>query len=161
MTARRILLVSALLTSGAGFLAAPAIAAPRDCGSATEHRDFLEHRAERLEQEQKKLHEVLKLTANQESAWKALVAAESPAAKAELWNRDEWAKLSTPEREEKRLEQAKAHQQRLSEHLAALKDFYAVLTPEQKKTFDEFHSSRRAGKHGDRPQHPDVAPNKP
>jgi protein CpxP len=46
------------------------------------------------------------------------------------------------------LERMKEQQSRMTEHVLALKDFYAVLTPEQKKTFDDFHSSAQSGKRG-------------
>jgi hypothetical protein len=34
------------------------------------------------------------------------------------------------------------------EHVVALKEFYAVLTPEQKKILDDFHAVPQRGKHG-------------
>ena len=46
-------------------------------------------------------------------------------------------KLNAPQRLEKGLEHMKAMEAKLTEHLAALKEFYAVLTPEQQKTFDQ------------------------
>ena len=58
---------------------------------------------------------------------------------------EEWAKLTTPERADKMVERMREQQSRMFEHVAALKEFYAVLTPEQKKTFDDFHSSMRPG----------------
>jgi len=49
-----------------------------------------------------------------------------------------------------RMKEQQAHQ---VAHVAAITDFYAVLTPEQKKTFDEFHSAPMAGKHGKARRH--------
>ena len=57
----------------------------------------------------------------------------------------EWAKLTTPERADKMLERSKAHQAQQAEHVAALKEFYAVLTAEQKKVFDDFHANMQGG----------------
>ena len=46
-------------------------------------------------------------------------------------------KLHAPQRLGKGIEHMKAMETTMTEHLAALKEFYAVLTPEQQKTFDE------------------------
>jgi protein CpxP len=83
-------------------------------------------------------------------------------AKPEPGKPEDWAKLTTPERADKMMERMREHQSRMFEHLVALKDFYAVLTPEQKKTFDDFHSAPRPGmraKPGPRPS--ESAPTKP
>jgi Spy/CpxP family protein refolding chaperone len=56
---------------------------------------------------------------------------------------EDWTKLKAPERAEKMLEMAKARQARMAEHVTALKALYAVLTPEQQKTFEDFHSAPR------------------
>ncbi|HEY0584631.1 MAG TPA: Spy/CpxP family protein refolding chaperone, partial [Pseudoduganella sp.] len=48
-----------------------------------------------------------------------------------------------PERMEKRIEMAKARLARMESNLAATKTFYATLTPEQQKVFDE-----KAGRFG-------------
>ena len=49
---------------------------------------------------------------------------------------------------EKMLDAQKQHQEAMSKHVAALKDFYAQLTPEQKKTFDEQTQWGRQGRRG-------------
>jgi Spy/CpxP family protein refolding chaperone len=54
------------------------------------------------------------------------------------------------------LEMMKERQVRMGEHVAALKEFYAVLTPEQKATFDKFHSGPRHGMHGKLDRRNDV-----
>ena len=51
-------------------------------------------------------------------------------------DRAEMEKMAAPERMEKMLGMMKDREARMSSHLAALKTFYAILTPEQKKTFD-------------------------
>jgi hypothetical protein len=38
------------------------------------------------------------------------------------------------------LELSTRHQLRMTEHVAALKDFYALLGADQKKTFEAFHA---------------------
>jgi Spy/CpxP family protein refolding chaperone len=53
----------------------------------------------------------------------------------------------------------KEHQAHQTEHVAALKEFYAVLTPDQKKVFDDFHSGPRNGGRG-KSKHPAAEPSK-
>ncbi len=91
-----------------------------------------EHAAKR----QARLAEALKLTPAQQSAWAAYQAAGKPGAavRPEHGSR---ATLSAPARMEQRLAMAKQHIAVMETRLAALNTFYAVLTPEQKKVFDE------------------------
>ena len=83
------------------------------------------------------LHDKLKLTAQQESAWKKFAAVKPIADPSTRPDPAEMAKLNAPQRLEKGLEHMRAMETRMTEHLAALKEFYAVLTPEQQKIFDE------------------------
>lgn len=46
------------------------------------------------------------------------------------------------------LEFAKARQEQMSEHVAALKAFYATLTPEQQQIFEDHHAAPRRGMRG-------------
>lgn len=137
-----------LLVSGLAALAVPALAQPGGgCGPMEGGwGGFREHRDERMQQHQKALHDALKLSPEQEGAWKKFSESMQPPAKAERGKPEEGAKLTMPERAEKMLELAKQRQERMGEHLAALKTFYATLTPEQKKTFDEFHTGPRGGR---------------
>lgn len=88
------------------------------------------------------LHDKLKLTAQQETAWKKFAASQPIPAKAERLDPAEMEKLHAPQRLEKGLEHMRAMEARMTEHLAALKEFYAALTPEQQKIFDEDHPYR-------------------
>ena len=83
------------------------------------------------------LHDKLKLTAQQETAWKKFAAVNPMADKSARPDPAEMAKLNAPQRLEKGLEHMKTMEAKMTEHLAALKEFYAVLTPEQQKIFDE------------------------
>jgi hypothetical protein len=118
--------------------AVPAAARGQKCSPDGAYSDHWEQRGAMLEQQHKKLHEALKLTAAQEGPWKKLVDAEMPMAKAPV-KPESWDKLTTPERAEKMLERMKERQGAMTDHLAALKEFYAALSAEQKKTFDDFH----------------------
>ena len=83
------------------------------------------------------LHDKLKLTAQQETAWKKFAASQPIPDKSARLDPAEMEKLNAPQRLEKGLEHMRAMEARLTEHLAALKEFYAALTPEQQKIFDE------------------------
>lgn len=145
---------SVLLASSLAGFAVPSIAAPYECGGKHEHGVFFEHRGERMEQHQKKLLEALKLTPEQEPAWKKFVASEGPATMGRAAAKPEdWSKLSSPERADRALEMMKERQTRMGEHVVALKEFYAVLTAEQKKTFDDFHVGPPRGRHDRRHSH--------
>lgn len=93
-------------------------------------------RAEHIAQRQQKLHDALKLTAAQEPAWNTYIAAIKPQTPAGRTDRISFRELPAPERMEKMLELQKERLAKQENRLAALKTFYAVLTPEQQKTFD-------------------------
>jgi periplasmic protein CpxP/Spy len=94
------------------------------------------HHSERMA----KLYAALKLKPEQESAWKQLQSSTqlpvSNTPPAEL------AK-DTPTRLDQMLARHDERTKRLQTHVKAEKDFYAVLTPEQKKIFDDFHDIGR------------------
>jgi Spy/CpxP family protein refolding chaperone len=97
------------------------------------------------------LHDKLKLTAQQEAAWKKFAAVNPMADKSARPDSAEMAKLNAPQRMEKGLEHMKTMEAKMAEHLTALKEFYAVLTPEQQKTFDE-HTPMFGGSGGRGPR---------
>ena len=113
-----------------------------------------EHMKEWMGKRQAALHDKLKLNADQETAWKAYVAGATPPAMPPRMNRDEMMKLSSPERMEKMLGMMKDRQAHMETRLAALKKFYAVLTPEQKQVFDTevgpHHRARQGRRQGKR-----------
>ena len=69
-------------------------------------------------------------------------------------DRAAWAGLSAPQRAEKMIAMQKQRTAMMEQRLGALNTFYSVLSPEQKKTFDEKtarmqgHSGRHGGGHG-------------
>jgi len=129
--------------------------------------------AERMQERRAKhladLKTKLKLNASQESAWTAFTSATQPPTRPapgadRAAARAEFEKLTTPQR----IDRMQARQAERSAHFAqraeATKTFYAVLTPEQQKTFDA-ESLRRGprghggpdghhGPRGDRPAAP-------
>ena len=103
---------------------------------------FQAKRAERQAARADKLRADLKLTAQQEPAFAAFLAAGKPAGRPQgaaakaPGDRASFAALPAPQRMERMVERQKQRTARMEARLAALNNFYAVLTPEQKKVFD-------------------------
>lgn len=155
---------SLLLAAGLSTVFAAPVFADQGCGPI-EGRDYRhEQYAKNMEQHQKMLHETLKLTPAQEAGWKKLVDSEQPMQATNAAKREDWSKLSAPERADKMLELSKARQERMTEHVVALKAFYATLTPAQQKSFEDFHAgslSAMGGKHGSGMHEPEKMPATP
>jgi hypothetical protein len=97
-----------------------------------------EQRAEFFIKRQAKLHDSLKLSAEQEPAWKAFAAAMTPPdGKMKRPDRAQVEKLSAPERMEQRLAMMKTAEAHMETRLAAMKTFYATLSPQQQKVFND------------------------
>ena len=105
-----------------------------------DHAKMAEKMKAGMEKHQKELHDKLKLTAAQEPAWKTFTDAIAPGAMPAHPDRATLDKMTAPERMEKMLAMSKERQAKMEGHLAALKTFYAVLTPEQKKILDTTHN---------------------
>jgi protein CpxP len=84
------------------------------------------------------LHAMLKLNAEQETAWVALLkSATEPTPASDRPSRSALAALSAPERMAEAIAIAKTRLTTAEARLTSLTGFYATLSPEQKKTFDE------------------------
>ncbi|MDN4059617.1 Spy/CpxP family protein refolding chaperone [Massilia sp. YIM B02769] len=109
---------------------------------AAHHAERQAKRAERQAARAAKLRADLKLTAQQEPAFAAFLAAGKPAQRpqgqgaAKAGERGQFAALPAPQRMERMIDRQKQRTARMESRLAALNNFYAVLTPEQKKVFD-------------------------
>jgi protein CpxP len=101
--------------------------------------------AEHMAKRHAELKEKLKLNASQTQAWDRYVANMKPSMHQKRGGRAEMEKLSAPERMEKMISMSKEREARMVQRLASLKEFYAVLTPQQKKTFDA--ETLRGGRH--------------
>jgi len=114
---------------------------------------FQAKRAERQAARAAKLRADLKLTAQQEPAFAAFLAAGKPAQRPQhqgtgkTGERAQFAALPAPQRMERMVERQKERTARMEARLAALNNFYAVLTPEQKKVFDSQPMRGGFGKH--------------
>lgn len=131
-----------VLSLGTASFAAQAFNGPDDTGAPSQnfrgkHRWNGEHRGEFFVKRQAELHSLLKLSAEQEPAWKAFTASATPPRMVNRPDRAGWEKLSAPERMEQRLAFMKKAEAAMETRLAAMKTFYAVLTPEQQKVFNE------------------------
>lgn len=104
-----------------------------------------EHRAAHLAQ----LREKLNLQASQQAAWDAFVAATTITPP--TTPHTDPSTLTAPQRLEQMLNRLRDHETRLAAHLQAVKTFYAALSPEQQKIFDDNfkkHHGKRMHGHG-------------
>ena len=95
-----------------------------------------EQRAQFRAQRIARLHDALKITPAQETAWNAFVASMQPPARRQH-DRAAWANLTAPERMAKMIDMQKQRTAALEQRQASLNTFYSVLSADQKKTFDE------------------------
>lgn len=166
---KRALIASLLASAGLYASAQPAPAAPpagpgMGMGMAGHHgpmdpAKMREMMAKRHAQHMADFKTVLRITPAQEGAWNAFTAAmmppggmmgvsHTPEERAKM--HEEFEKLSTPERLEKMRALRNERQARMNaeqdKRLAAVKAFYAQLSPEQQKVFDITHK-RMAERH--------------
>ncbi|WP_240538313.1 Spy/CpxP family protein refolding chaperone [Rhodoferax sp. PAMC 29310] len=109
---------------------------------------------------QAELKTALKITAAQESDWTKFTTTMAPPADSMIKrpSREDMAKLTTPERIDKmktmRTEQHAVMSAAMDQRADATKAFYATLSPEQKKVFDEKAMRQDHGR-GDQKGHRD------
>jgi Spy/CpxP family protein refolding chaperone len=133
----------------AGAFAQPAPQAPSPgAGPRHEHRMDPAKMKERMAQRAAALKQKLALTPAQEGAWTAWTSAMQPGER-KPFNREELAKLTTPERIDRMRALRAERQAQMDKRAEATKQFYAQLTPDQKKVFDsETAHFGRGGHHG-------------
>jgi Spy/CpxP family protein refolding chaperone len=116
------------------------------------HAEFAANRDQMRAQRVAKLHDELRITPAQESAWNGFVASmkRPQHAGGQHGDRAAWAGLSAPQRAEKMIERQKARTAAMEQRLAALNSFYSVLSPDQKKVFDDRTARMQShfGRHG-------------
>ena len=129
-----------LMTSYASAQNSPSKEEPSKPSMHGMHDKGGEHMGMRMKHHMQKLKTELKLSPEQEPAWAALANAITPVTRPPRPDRAEMEKLSMPERLDKMKQvMSQHHEARVAEmdkHAAAVKTFYAALSPEQKKTFD-------------------------
>jgi periplasmic protein CpxP/Spy len=107
----------------------------RDSGRMEQMRD----------KRQQALHDKLKLSAEQEKAWRTFVATGKELRPKNRPGPLDFAGLTAPQRMEKMLDRMRDREARMTKMLGALKTFYAVLTPQQQRILDD--SMQRMGGH--------------
>lgn len=112
----------------------------------------MEQRRQRMEERMAKrfaqLKQRLAITPAQEGAWTAWTTAMKPQARpGQRMNREEFARLTTPQRIDRMRELRAERMTRMDARMNATKTFYSALSPEQQKTFDQA-SLRMGGKGG-------------
>lgn len=106
-----------------------------------------ERMKEAMTKRQAALRNKLDLNPAQESAWEAFSTAMTSTGKRTHPDRAEWANLTVPERMEKMHAMMKEREASMAARIAATNTFYAALTAEQQKIFNEnFMTGRRHGK---------------
>jgi hypothetical protein len=124
-----------------GFVSASAIVSAQEqisraCQNQTK---MVESVQANILRNQSQLHDQLNLSQEQETIWNDFIASVPAPAKPTKSERMAMDKLTTPERLELQLNQIKEQEAKMASNLVALKTFYAALTPEQQKSFDEYH----------------------
>ena len=117
-------------------------------------------RAERMQRRAALLHDALALRPDQERAWQTFMTAMAPSEtmmerRGPRGPDGDAAPLTTPERLDRMAERLNRGQAEFSRHAAAVREFYAVLSPTQQRTFDALATlagrammHRRWGMHG-------------
>jgi hypothetical protein len=107
---------------------------------------------ERRADHQARLKESLKITAEQEPAWRAFVARTAPEPRARTSaDREDWSKLTTPQRLDRMQARQAERAAQMTQRIDATRSFYASLTAEQQQVFDAHgHGFMRTGHHGHR-----------
>ena len=139
-------LVIVIATLGLGTIA---VAAPDQTaqapGTSWHSRAFGQHGekfAERMAERQAALHDKLALTPAQEGAWQAFIARMQTTVPARSDVRPAKA-LTAPERAERKAAFLQVAQQQAAGRVQPIKEFYAVLSPEQQKIFDSQFQGHR------------------
>jgi protein CpxP len=135
-------LVIAIATIGLGTMAvaAPTLVAqaPATSSASGQHGDKF---AERMAKRQAALHDKLALTPSQEGAWQ-LFTTRMQATFPTRTDAGSAKALTAPERAERKAAFLLVAQQRAASRVQPIKEFYAVLSPEQQKTFDSQFQGR-------------------
>ena len=139
-------LVIAIATLGLGTIAVAApgtgAQAPGTTSQSATSGQHGEKFAERMAKRQAKLHDKLALTPGQEAAWQVFTAKMQATAPTRSDARPA-APLTAPERAERKATFLQVAQQQAASRVQPIKEFYAVLSPEQQKIFDSQFKDRR------------------
>ena len=139
-------LVIAIATLGLGTIAVaapgPGAQAPGTSWQSGVSSQHGEKFAERMAKRQAALHDKLALTPGQEAAWQVFTAKMQASVPTRSDARPA-APLTAPERAERKAAFLQVAQQQAASRVQPIKEFYAVLSPEQQKIFDSQFKDRR------------------
>jgi Spy/CpxP family protein refolding chaperone len=151
---RHALLLTTLAAALAGSVfaqtTAPAPAADAASAKAREHKRMdPAQRQERFQQRMADLKQKLQITPQQENAWTTFAGAmQPPQGQRPRIDREALASMTTPERIDQMRAMRDQRNMQMDRRAEATKAFYAALTPEQQKTFDEIGAQRMSRGHG-------------
>jgi len=149
LTQRLLAASAAVLLAGASVTAMARGPGGCDEGHSGPRAEKMQQRmADKMAKREADLKAALKLTAAQEAAWGTFTSAMKPPAMGgkNRPDHEEMAKLTTPQRMEKMQAMKAERDAHMAQRMEATKAFYAALTPEQQKVFDE--KAHRMGDHG-------------
>lgn len=141
LTIQRVMVIAGLITVAG--VSATAVAQGMVPGSHHPHEGHQaalhqEHRGQNHQQQLDQLKSALKLAPNQEAAWNAFVARTDTATHTSAGKSSEkWSDLTTPQRLDRMQSIHAEHDAQLKRRADATRSFYATLTAEQQKIFDD------------------------
>lgn len=142
-------LSAAVCLSGAAFAQEPPPGAPPP--PAGGQGQWADHMREHAEHRAKALHDILNIRPDQESAFQTFMASMAPQPGEDGMHQhhdmDEMQSLTTPERLDRMAARMADRQAKFQQHAAAIKAFYAVLSPEQQRAFDALPGLMGMGMH--------------
>lgn len=151
MTQRLLASTVAVLLAGTSIAATAGGPGACDHGSKGYRAENMhQHMGAKMAKREADLKTALKLTSTQEAAWAAFTNAMKPSTSEGKTRpiREEMGKLTTPQRMEKMQSLKIERDALMSKRMEATKTFYATLTPDQQKAFDE--NAHAKGGHGNR-----------
>jgi len=125
----------------------------RDAQNAPDPARMQQHMARMQERRAQRLADFkqkLQLSPGQENAWNSYVAALAPTGKPH--ERADLSQLTTPERIDRMRTLRAERMAEMDRRAEATKSFYAILTAEQKKVFDDATAKRGGHHHGHHPR---------
>jgi hypothetical protein len=95
-------------------------------------------RREALEEQARRLHDILNLRPDQDAALHAFLTSMAPPRREDMRRErpDEAGKLTTPQRLDRMAQRLAERQTEFQTRAAAIRQFYAALSPEQQRAFD-------------------------
>jgi protein CpxP len=146
---------SGLVALTFALLAAPAFAqTPPPADGAPRHGPDMQRMHEMMqkhrEEKAQELHAILQIRPDQEAAFSAFEASMTPPPRDQRMKHDRAAMMAmtTPQKLDMMQAKMAEHMQRMQQHIAAIKTFYAALSPQQQQAFDALHRMHGMGMGG-------------